>query len=576
MAREVVQIVELLQPSCSLVWGQSPCSAAGNAARKCFNTRKTCQDVENFTLSSTSIFFVTGDIAGRDIDGVTYAIPLLKSVSTVPSKVNFAGANHNMQAFGTRATCSIAFGDAPYDDTLVDPYVSERDYTPEDLGTFWGAWLQRNPYYTNMTIKVYEGFLGDALSEMSVRTYFTSSVSQSSNGGGVSIVGRDILARVEEKNGQCPVISTGVVYQSITDSAATFRVSNAEIDDYSSSGMVRIDDEIVTYTSITESEDGLYIQFEGSSRGTNGTEAAPHDIETTVQQCASYFDQEIPSVLYDLLVTYCGVGAEYLDVAGWNQEVSELISDYRINRIISEPESVQELISQIQNQCLIFMWWDERTALVKMKVVRGLTEYPEILSDNDNILSGLSVKQSEDQRASQVWYWYGRTDSLSDVSEIANYNGYVTADVDSESEERYGSASIREIFGTWVSSRLMAKEVGERILQRYVDIPKSITFSMDLKDRAYGVGDPFYLEHYLFYDEWRQPTLTTWLITSYEEKLTQGVVTYTAEDITSYGRNYYFMASDATDYDGSRVFKSAYWGDDNGELNDGTIGARYS
>lgn len=576
MGREVVQVVEILQPSCSLVWGQSPCTATGDAARKCFNTRKTCQDVPNFELSTTSIFFVTGDIAGRDIEGITYAIPLLKSVSTVPSKVNFAGANHNMQAFGTRATCSIALNDAPHDDTLVDPYVSERDYTPEDSGTFWGAWLKRNPYYTNMTIKVYEGFAGQSLSEMSVRTYFTSSISQASGGGQVTIVGRDILARVEAKNGQCPVLSEGVVYQEIDDSQVTFRVSGVAIDAYTGSGMVRIDDELITYTSITESADGLYIQFEGCERGTNGTEAATHEIETTVQQCAVFLDQEISPVLYDLLVTYCGVEASYLDTAGWNAEIAELISDYRVNRIISEPTSVQELISQIQNQCLIFMWWDERTALVKMKVVRGLTAYPETLNDSENILAGLSMKYSEDQRSSQVWYWYGRTDWISDASESSNYNGYVSADLDSEGDARYGSASIREIHGTWVDSKLVAKEVGQRIMQRYVDIPQSITFSVDIKDRAYGVGDAFYLEHHLFYDEWRQPNVTTWLITSYEEKLTQGVVTYTAEEITAYGRSYYYMSDDTPPYDGTRVFKSAYWGDESGELSDGTIGARYS
>lgn len=47
---EPLQVVELVQPRCALTYGSSPCTAevgvTGN--RKCFNTRKTCQDPDNY------------------------------------------------------------------------------------------------------------------------------------------------------------------------------------------------------------------------------------------------------------------------------------------------------------------------------------------------------------------------------------------------------------------------------------------------------------------------------------------------------------------------------------------------
>ncbi len=51
--REPLQIVELIQPWCGLTYGSAPCTAAVGVTgdRKCFNTRKTCQDRDNYNAS---------------------------------------------------------------------------------------------------------------------------------------------------------------------------------------------------------------------------------------------------------------------------------------------------------------------------------------------------------------------------------------------------------------------------------------------------------------------------------------------------------------------------------------------
>ena len=137
MTREVVQIVEIKQPFCSLFHGTSPCTATETGDDKCFNTRSTCNDTDNFDLSSFSLYFSKGNIGNRkgpayltdvdgafitDVDGAfiitesdwpTYTIPSLVSVSTVPARINIAGADDDAKPIGMRASCNIVFQDHP-------------------------------------------------------------------------------------------------------------------------------------------------------------------------------------------------------------------------------------------------------------------------------------------------------------------------------------------------------------------------------------------------------------------------------------------------------------------------------
>jgi hypothetical protein len=46
--RKPAWLVEITCTSCSLVYGVSPCTAAGAAGSECQNTRGTCQDKPNF------------------------------------------------------------------------------------------------------------------------------------------------------------------------------------------------------------------------------------------------------------------------------------------------------------------------------------------------------------------------------------------------------------------------------------------------------------------------------------------------------------------------------------------------
>jgi hypothetical protein len=580
IGREPIQIVEIQQPFCANTFGSAPCTATGTADTKCYNTRATCQDTANFDRSSLSLYFAKGMVADMGVSGAPYIIPSLVGVSTSPTKINLASSNRDAQGLGNRALCTITFQDHQHTDRRVDPYVSGRSWNPmvADRGTFWTRWLRRNKYRQNVVIKIYEGYAGEALGAMTVRTYFLQSVSGPDSNGRVVIQGKDVLARIEERKAQAPLASPGLLYAAITDSATSFEVANAVEADYAASGTLRIGDEIMTYTSRASSANG--VTFSGVTRGTDNSTAAAHDVDDAVQQCLRYTNENTDDIVADLLATYGGISASYLDTANWATEFDTYMVAYRLTTLITEPTGVNELLSELQTQAMFYLWWDERAAKVKFKSIRGVDADPDTLTDSAHILEGsFSLSEAPRERVSQVWIYYNRTDFVkADDDPLAYASQFVVANLEAETDDLYGEKSIRKIFGRWLPTSALAENTASKLITRYVDIPSKLKFRMDAKDRAYWVGDTVKISHYLDVDDYGARRVRQWTITSAEEKVPGEVVEYTAEDTTLYGRIHYVMASGAADYPGydSAPFKNCYIGDSSGLLSDGERAGKIS
>ena len=611
VGREPVQVVEIVQPLCANTYGSAPCTASGGVDAKCYNTRATCQDAANYDGTSTlSLYFTSGKVAeqqiyansaasgdlldeagatlldeagdalqeegsGELIDRV-YVIPSLRSVSTAPTKVNLAGSNPDAQGLGNRAVCSITLQDHPHSDRIVDPYVSGRTFDPYARGSFWSKWIVRNKYRQNVVIKVYEGYAGQALSDMTKRTYFLQSVQGPTSDGRITIQGKDVLARIEERKAQAPVASPGELYTDITDSATSFELANAVEADYSATGTLRINDELMTYTGRATSANGINIT--GVTRGTDGTTAAEHSAEDAAQECLRYTSADVDDVVTDLLENYGGIDAAYLNTAAWATEIDTYLAAYRVNTVISEPTSVTELVGQLQENVLFYIWWDERTALVEMKAVRGIDATPPTISAEYNILEGsFSLSEMPRERVSRAWVFYNHRNFTDATDSADSYRSQsVFADLTSETDALYGEASIRKIYAPWLNSGALADTTASKILTRFVDTPTQVTFRMDAKDRSYWVGDVVTISHHLDVDEFGLRRERNWTIISAEEVTPGETVQYTAEDTTLYGRIHYVMASGAADYPGaaSAPFKNCYVGDTSGLLSDGTSAGR--
>lgn len=573
VGREVVQIVELVQPFCTRTFGVAPCTATGE---KCFNTRSTCKDAPNFDLGSKSLFFSRESVAARGVVGAPYIIPSLVSVKTAPTRINLTGANPNAVGLGNRALASVTFKDHPHTDRVVDPYVDGRSYSPLERGSFWTKWIARNKYWQKTQINIYEGYAGQTLAQMVKRTYFMEGLSAQNDAGQVTIQARDILARLEARKAQAPIASPGVLYAGIDATQTSIEVANALEADYAAAGVIRISDEIITYTARAASTNG--VTFTGCTRGEFNTVADAHDVDENAQQCLYFEDERADDVLSHLLTTYGGIEASWLDTVNWASEFDNYLPFYLLTALITDPEAVVDLVSQIIVQVGLYLWWDERDRLVKMKAIRGVDAQPDTISAAKNILKGtFAISKKPKERASQVWVYYDQTDYIGSRTDPTSYgSSFILANLESEGENLYGEASIRKIFARWLTSGALAENTASKIITRFVDTPSECTFEMDAKDRSYWVGDTIAINHHLDVDEFGAKQTRFWTIVSAEEVMPGERVKYTAEDTTLYGKIFRILAGGAADYNpaGGNPFDGCFIGDADGLLSDGTTCGR--
>ncbi|MCP3946315.1 hypothetical protein [Herbaspirillum sp.] len=520
------------------------------------------------------LYFSRGNVAGRDVAGVPYLIPSLVGASTSPTRLNLSASSPDAAGLGNRALATISFTDHPHTDRVVDPYQAGRTFDPYSRASFWSKWLVRNKHRAGMMVRIYDGYAGQALTAMTERRYFMHAARGPDDNGNVTLEAKDILSRVEERKATAPQTSPGELYEDITASQMTVEVAGAVVADYPASGTIRINKELMTYSGAATSSNG--ITFTITDRGTDKSTADAHDAEETVQECVRFDDVPVAQVLRTLLATWGGIDEGWLDLDAWETEGDTYLAAYRLTTLITDPVPVAKLVSEVQEQATCHVWGDERAALVKMKAIRGVDSDPLTVSAETHIMPGLKLTEKPRERASQVWIYYDIRDYTGDIDDAGNYNrASIVADLGSETEEQYGEPSIRRIYSRWLNTAALANTTGSKISNRYVDVPRVVTFTLDAKDRLYWVGDILKISHYLDVDQYGVRQEKRWTITSAEEIVSGEVVRYTAEDTTLYGIIYVIMPSGEPDYPGPPIsFGAAYIGDSAGLLSDGEQCAR--
>lgn len=576
--REPLQIVEIRQDLCALTYGVAPCQAVlgETGAAKCYNTLGTCQDRANFDPRDPLIlrFVKPQQILPKWLN----AIPSLVSVSTRPTELNVGGGSRDRGPLGSRATARATFQDHAHSDALVDPYLAERDFDPLERSTFWAKWRARNPFYQNRFMIIYDGYLGQALEEMSSRTYLIDRVEGPDSGGRVTITAKDVLKLADDDRAQAPALSPGELAADIDAAAASFDVA-ALAADYPESGTLRIGDEVMTYAG--RSETGGVVTFTGVLRGTDGTAAESHSAEDRVQLCLRYTDRPVWRVAHDLLTVYGRVPAAFVDLAAWDAEGALWLSQFNVTALITEPTGVTELLSELTEQTLFYVWWDERRSLIELRAVKPEVDAVPRVTDRDNILEGsLGLTEDPKQRVSQVWVFWGLIDPTADVDDEANYTRVrIRADLEAESEREYGEQRIRKVFARWIRSEAVAINLAVRLLARYRDTPAFLTFRLDAKDRALWTGDAVRVTTRIRVDESGRETTEVWQVISAEESLSGEAVDYKLQrsDFGD-GRFWFWMDEDAPSFaeaTDEQTRRGAWWADEDGKLPDGSEGWKW-
>jgi hypothetical protein len=580
VGRTPLVLVQIDQDFCNLTYGVAPCTAS-NPSNKCFNTYATCQVQSIFTKGVKTLTFGKPE---SDLPRNMNILPMLTSVTTAPTKINPTNGNSNISPLGQRAVATITFLDAPYSDLLTDKYRSDRTYIPLQNGTFWTKWLVRNPYYQNRPLRIYEGYLGQAIEDMQVRHYLIDTITGPDSNGKVSIVAKDPLKLADRQKSQAPVLTTGELSADIDETQTIITIVKALLTDYPNSGTVRIDDEILTYTSKTNigTIDNVIIQLSGITRGTDGSLATTHSLDANVQVCLRYADVQVWDVVYDLLTTYAKIPATYIPYADWEAEGLVWLPQFNVTTLITEPTGVDDLMYELMEQVLFYIWWDERDQEIKLRAIRPIIGTAPVFTDQSNILeNSVSFSTDPKNRVSQVWVYYNQKNRAEEVDKATNYQQIeLRADLDAESDNQYGESRIRKVYARWIQNNAQAINLAARLLGASFNNPKYIKIRMDAKDRAIWTADIVDIYNRNIVNFNGQQELERYQILSVQEVISGEVIEYEMQKFLFRGTRFgFYMAADAPLYvDATEEEKSApsgWYADNLGLMPDGSEGWEY-
>lgn len=459
--------IELDVPVCTRTYGVAPCTASipTTGTRKCFNTKRTCQDRAHYNEDEVTLRF------GRPTNYLPDDIPCIPSID---GEVSFTPATISLgENIGTRATLQVNFRDHPDSDTWpgLDPYYDERDYDPFLQGTFWAKFRARQPYLRGYPVRWISGVLGQSLAEMDTRHFFMESTDGPSPTGRFSLIAKDILKLADGDRSQAPAMSNGFLASAITADAGInvsllpAGIGNAE---YPNDGYAVIGgNEIVIYA---KDNDNLFLV----ARGLFGTTPATHSAQDRVQLLVQYSGVDPAVIIRDLMINFAGINGAYIPLEDWQAETAAYLGRL-YTTLICEPTSVATLISEIVQQAGLAIWWDDRARIIRLQVLRGIVTTAELTPEN-TLAGTLTVREQPEKRVSQVWVYFGQINPLKPLSNTDNYRSAAIV-IDAGAEDDYGDPAIKKIYSRWIPAlgRTVADRLGAILLGRYRDPPRRVT-----------------------------------------------------------------------------------------------------
>jgi hypothetical protein len=223
---ERVTYIEIDLKRCANVYGSAPCTAAVGVTgeRKCFNGLATCQDRPNYSEELETVRF---NLASTLTDVAEISIPNVKSVDYTPARLMLG------ESIGIRSSVSVTFADSRFPDTgpAGDRYLSDRNYDPYSLGTFWGKFRARFPYLRGHNLRLIQGTTSQTVSQMETRHFIIDSMAGPTSNGDFTIVAKDALKLTDSKRAQAPVISNGFLSAALTSGATSVTLNPVGVGD---------------------------------------------------------------------------------------------------------------------------------------------------------------------------------------------------------------------------------------------------------------------------------------------------------------------------------------------------------
>ena len=527
-------VVELDVDKCTLTFGVAPCTATGSP--KCYNSFRTCRAKAAFTKGSQTIQFTS---AGAPIPVGQPLRPYVSSVEIAATELDVA------KGLAARASSTVKMMDETDSDLAMDPYVSTRA-TPAK-GTFWLRLLARNHNIVGRPARIDRAFIDEAGTRGTgtVERFIVDRIAGPDGRGEVTLTLKDPIKLADRS--KAPTPSTGKLAVDLALLDTQLELGSGEGAAYASSGFVRVGDEIIRYTS--KAGDTL-IWGAGSDRATWGTSAAEHSAGDLVQQCLHFDNAPVATVIQTLL-NLAGIQNANIDLVQLQaQDDIWLSTGYRITTLISDPTEISTLLAEICQQTMSVLWWANVEQRVKFRVVlpdSPATAFTTALTDAANLIEGsVAIERQDTERVTFVAVYFGLMKATEDPTKPASFRfGEAAVDLDAESANEYGDRRTRVLTSRWfgVANSLAMRTLARRLLARYRDPPRLISFALDPKDDSVREGDLRDIQHPMLVDETGAPKALRCLVTRRQRSAHRG--DYRALE-TNFDRRYAFVAPAGT------------------------------
>lgn len=485
-----VRYVEIDVPFCELEYSVAPCEAelGVTGEKRCFNTRTTCQDIENFSPQPLTLRFA---VPSEDLDPTIDAIPNVRSVSITPAQLD-PGVS-----IGQRESVTVSFTDHPHSDAGLDKYVDQRSYDPFEQGTFWGKFRARHRSLKGQPLRIIDGEVGQALGEMTTRHYIIEDFTGLRNDA-ITITAKDALKLIDADRAQAPAISNGQLAANIDDVETSATLVPAGIGDaeYPASGKVAIGGSEIC--SFTRASDVLTL-----TRAQSNTEAEEHDAGDIVQLVLEYESESPADIIYDLMTGYSNFDPTWISLPDWQEEMETWIGRL-YSAEIAEPVAVTTLVSELIEQVGLVLWFDVVTQTANLTALRPVSATASIYDIDRIWAESFSAKEQPKKRVSQVWTYFGQRNPLARLDEPQNFRAAV-ATIDPDDTEAFydEQPAIKKIYSRWIDAgnRPAASRLNELLLARYSTPPRMFSWVISRVDSPPQLGRGARIRHYQLQDD---------------------------------------------------------------------------
>ena len=417
---------------------------------------------------------------------------VIKSISENPTELQPS------KGLSSRGSLSITFDDF----NKQDPNTSAPGVTDavKSQGTFFGKLAARQIFENKQVrLKLYrveaDGTI-DLANGAQTRSYIANTLSLGSDGSW-KLECKDVLSLANLGDKSWPIATQSTVRLDVNASTTTIPVDSDT--DYSSAFAVRIGDEFLEVTSVTNNlapSTTLTVATRGGniSAPVSGvlltrTSADSHTAGDEVFICDLSDNETIDSLLTRILVD-SDFDVTLIPAAEWAAEVAEWHANDKINILHSESESVNKVLNRILTGFLMDLWFSTTENKAKLSAISAWKESSALLTEGKEI-NAYSIKKSANEsiRATRALIVYDKN-NLADSNDTANYKkASQFADSTLIGPELYTKHKDK-IFD---NNFLLGKDAADLLVQRYVSrfkfTPFTRSFTGDERFLNYKTGD---------------------------------------------------------------------------------------